>query len=198
MNVEESRAWFIFGSLALILLVATPTLGLFVRLPDVSDKFSEFWLLGPGRKAGNYPFNIVVNEIYQVYACVENHLGYSAYYRVLVKFRNQSQPLPVGSNSTRSPLPAIYEFNIFVRDGGVAEKLLRFEIIDVICSDTIMTVNKMSINEATPTINGSATWNAEGNGFFYQFFFELWLYNATVQRHDYNNRFVGFWVNITA
>ena len=198
MNVENYRGWFIVGILASILLAATPTLALFVRTPDVSEKFSELWLLGPNHKAEDYPLNVGANEIYTVYVSVGNRLGYSAYYRVLVKFCNQTLSLPLSSNSTPSPLPALYEFNIFIRDDGISENLFHFELLDIDRSDEILAVNKMSINGATLAVNRTTIWDVEGNGFYFQFFFELWLYNASVLRFQYHNRFVGFWLNITA
>jgi len=93
VDIVEYRGLFVVGSLVLILIMAAPTLGLFIRIPDGSERFSEVWLLGPEGQAENYPFNVSVNESYYVYVGVGNHLGRSAYYRIYVKFRNQTVPL---------------------------------------------------------------------------------------------------------
>lgn len=198
MRVEEYRDWFMVGSLALMLAAATPTLALFVHLPSGSESFSELWLLGPGHKAEGYPFNVTVNGDYRVYVGVGNRLGYSAYYRVYVKFRNQTQPLPVDSNSTPSPLPPLYEFDFFVRDGEVWESLLNFRVLGVERSNDSMTVNSLSINGVAFGVNSTSLWDAEKNGFYYQLFFELWLYNMTSQGFQYHSRHVRMWLNVTA
>jgi len=197
MNVEVHRGWFIAGSLALMLTAATPALALFIRLPNGSERFSELWLLGPSHKAEDYPFNVRVNETYSIYAGVGNRLGYSAYYMVYVKFRNQTQPLPIDSNATPSTLHTLYEFNFFIRDGEVWETLLNFKILDAESSNESMSVNNLSINEIPSGVDSLSVWDEARNGFYYQLFFELWLYNMTSQHFQYHNRFVGIWLNVT-
>jgi len=199
MNVEEFRGWFIVGSLGLMLLAAAPTLALFIRLPNDSERFSELWLLGPGHKAEDYPFNVRVNEMCSVYVGVGNHLGSPAYYRIFVKFRNQTQPLTVASNATPSPLPELYEFDFFVRDSEVWEKLLNFRIVDVIRYDNYMIVNQLLVNEIVFQLSppSLAMWNSESSGFYYQLFFELWVYNMASQSFGFHNRLVGIWLNAT-
>lgn len=197
MNVEEYRGWFIAGSLVLMLAAATPTLALFIRLPSGSEKFSELWLLGSRHEAEDYPFNITVNENYKVYVGIGNRLGYSAYYRVYVKFRNQTQPLPVASNSTPSPLPALYEFNFFVKDSEIWEAPLNFKVLEITSSNDSMTVGSLSINDVTFLVNSLSAWDTERNGFYYQLFFELWSYNTTLQGFQYHNRYVRIWLNVT-
>jgi len=198
MNVKVYRDWFIVGTLALMLWAASPTLAIFIHLPSGSEKFSELWLLGPGHKAEDYPFNVRVNETYSIYVGVRNQLGYSAYYRVYVKLRNQTQPLPVASDATPSKLPALYEFNFFVVKGQVWETLLNFKILDIERSNDFMIVNNVSINDFPFRVDSISIWIMKMNGFYYQLFFELWLYNMTSQGFQYHNRFVGLWLNVTA
>jgi len=197
MNVEVYRGWFIAGSLTLMLVAATPALTLFINMPSGSERFSELWLLGPDKKAEDYPFNVRANETYRVYVGVGNHLGYSAYYRVYVKFRNQTQPLPVASNATPSTLPELYEFDFFVMDSAVWETLLKFKILDVQRSNGFMILKSLSINEVTYLIDGFSAWDSVRNGFYYQLFFELSLYNMTSRRFGFHNRFVSIWLNAT-
>lgn len=197
MNVSVYRGWFIVGSLIFMLLAAAPTLALFIRIPSGSERFSELWLLGPGHKAEGYPFNVRVNETYSVYVGVGDHLGYPAYYKIFVKFRNQTQPVPVDSNSTPSSLPGLYEFDFSVGDGDIWEMLLSFEIRRIESSGAFMTVDSLSINDVTFRVNSTSVWNAARSGFYYQLFFELWLYNMTSQRFQFHNRFVGIWLNFT-
>jgi len=194
----EYRGWFIVGSLVLMLVAAVPASALYVHLPSGSESFSELWLLGPGHKAEDYPFNVKVNDTYSVYVGVGNHLGYSAYYRVSAKFRNQTQPLPVASSSTPSFLRELYEFDFFVRDGAVWETLLDFRIAGIERLNDFVVLNSVSINEVPFGIGFVSIWDSVRDGFYYQLFFELWSYNMTSQSFQYNNRFVGLWLNMTA
>jgi uncharacterized membrane protein len=196
-KTEEHRSLFMTGSLILILIVAAPTLGLFIRIPDSSEKFSELWLLGPTRKAEGYPFDVQVDESYLIYVGVANRLGHSAYYRVYVKLRNQTQSLPTASNSSPGMLPPLYEFDMFVRDDEIWEKPLNFTILEVSTYDNSTLLKRLKINGVIFQINTFSIWDEEKNGFFYQLFFELWLYNMTASSFQYHNRFVGIWLNVT-
>jgi len=192
MNAEQHRGWFIVGSLALMLMVAAPTLALFVRLPSSSERFSELWLLAPHHKAEDYPFNVKNGAAFTVYVGVGNRLGYSAYYRIDVKFRNQTQLLPNSSSSTPSPLNSTYEFHLFLEDDKTWETPFVFSF-----QGEPMFISNITINDALFHVNRSSIWNQERKGFYYQLFFELWLYNMTSQGFQYHNRFVGLWLNVT-
>jgi len=196
-NIEEYRNLFMVASLILILIAAAPTLALFIRVPEGSEKFSELWLLGPERKAENYPFNVSVGESYSIYVGVGNHLGRSAYYIVYVKFRNETQQVPNFTMSEPSPLPPLYEFSFVVSDGDVWEVPLTFAFENVLFQQNFSLVQDISINGVVFPVNCSSAWNSDRNGFYYQMFFELWLYNMTSMRVHYHNRFVGLWLNMT-
>jgi len=198
MNLDEYRVVFVAGSLVLILIAAAPTLGLIVPFPSGSERFSEFWVLGPGHMAEGYPFNVVVNGSYSVFVGVGNHLGVSAYYLVCVKFRNQSEPLPNATVSEPSPLPSLYEYRAFVVDGGVWEAPLTFSVLKASRNDDSMFVDRLFINDVVFVVNSSARWDSEYKGFYFQLFLELWLYDTALQKFQYHNRFVGIWLNMTA
>ncbi|MGD8506062.1 MAG: DUF1616 domain-containing protein [Candidatus Bathyarchaeota archaeon] len=198
VKIEEYRSLFVAGSLVLILVAAVPTLSLFIQVPGSSETFSELWLLGPTRKADGYPFNIQANESYLIHVGVANHLGHSAYYRVHVKLRNQTQPLPTPSNSSPSTLPPIYEFDIFVGNGEIQEKPLNFIIPEISNYNSSILLKSMRINSIDFQANAFSTWDEEKNGFYYQLFLELWLYNMSSKSFGYHNRFVGLWLNLTS
>ena len=197
MNLEGYRTVFATGSLVLILIAGAPSLGLIMAFPGGSERFSELWLLGPAHMAEGYPFNVGVGEKYSVFVGVGNHMGSSAYYMVYVKFRNQSQPLPNATASEPSPLPPIYVFQFFVADGETWESLLVFEILDASVQGDSMFVGDVSINDMVFSVNSSSTWDQENNGFYYQLFFELWLYNMSSSSFQFHDRFVGIWLNAT-
>jgi hypothetical protein len=196
-KIEEYRGLFMTGSLILILIVAAPTLGLFIRIPDSSEKFSELWLLGPTRKAEGYPSDVQVDESYLIYVGVANRLGRSAYYRVYVKLRNQTQPLPTASNSSPSMLPALYEFDMFIGDGEVWEKPLDFAVLEALTANDTMLLKSVRMNGFVFQVDEFSGWDGERRGFYYQLFFELWLYNTSSSSFQYHNRFVGIWLNMT-
>jgi uncharacterized membrane protein len=197
MNIEVYRSWFIVGSLALMLVATIPALSVFVHIPHGSEQFSEIWLLDSSRRAEDYPFDVKVNETHSVYIGVGNHLGYSADYRVVVKFRNETQPLPVTANATPSALPARYEVNLFVKNSETSEELLEFRILDIERGNDTVVVKNLSIDNVTFQVDSFSVWNRAKKGFFYQLFFELWLYNMTSQSFQYHNRFVQLWLNMS-
>jgi uncharacterized membrane protein len=196
-KVEEYRGFFVAGSLILILIAAVPVLGLFIRIPEGSERFSELWLLDPFGKAESYPLNIQVGQSYLVRLGVGNHLGRSAYYRVYLKLRNQTQPLPTASSSSPSILPPLYEFDIFVKDHEIWERPLNFVILDASTNTNSTWLKRLEINGVIFQVDTLSTWDEKRSGFFCQLFLELWLYNMTLQDFQYHNRFVGIWLNVT-
>jgi len=192
VHIEEYRTLFVAGSLVLMLVAVAPTLSLFIRIPRGSERFSELWLLGPARTAENYPFNVSVNEECRLFVGVGNHLGSSSYYMVYVKFRNQTQQFPNSTTSEPSPLPPIYEFRFVLSDGEVWEAPLTFTI-----EGNSSLIQNILINDIVFPVNCTSTWDSDRNGFYYQMFFELWLYNLTSSSFQYHDRFVGIWLNMT-
>ena len=93
MSLEDYRILFIVATLGLSLVAASPALSAVVPFSGGSERFSEFWLLGPWHMAEGYPFDVGVGEEYSVFVGVGNHMGCSEYYVVYVKFRNSTQPL---------------------------------------------------------------------------------------------------------
>jgi len=197
MNLEEYRTVFVTGSLVLMLIATAPTLSLIIAFPRGSERFSELWLLGPNHMMEDYPFNVEVNQTHRVFVGVGNHLGDSAYYIVYVKFRNRTQPLPDMSSSEPSPLPPLYEFQFFVEDGETWESLLMFEILDAAVRGDSVFVGGVAIDGVAFSVDCFSVWDSEDSGFYYQLFFELWLYDVALQSFRYHDRFVGIWLNMT-
>ena len=198
MNLEEYRTVFAVTTLGLILMAAFPTLSLVVPFPRSAERFSELWVLGPNHMAEDYPFNVRVGEEYSVFVGVGNHMGSSSYYVLYVKFRNQTQPLPNATASEPSPLPPLYEFQAFVVDGETWEAPLTFEFLEVSRFENSCLVRRVMINDVVFWVDSSSSWDSENNGFYYQLFFELWLYDVTLRGFRFHNRFVGIWLNVTA
>lgn len=199
MNLEDYRTVFASVSLVLILVAAFPGLNVVISFPRSVERFSELWMLGPEHTAEGYPFNVTAGEGQgPVHIGVRNHMGDSQYYLVYAKFRNQTQPLPDVLASEASPLPPLYEFRFFLEDGEMWETPMSFVVNDVVFKGNISLVGLISINDHVFPTNLSSAWNSERDGFYYQLFFELWLYGGNLQGFRFHNRFVGIWLNVTA
>jgi len=196
LRLEDCKVVFASVGLIGVLLFASPMLGLVLRLPG-GERFSELWVLGPGHIAEDYPFNVGADVNYLVYVGVGNHMGCSAYYVVYVKFRNQTESLPNATVGTPSPLPPLFEFRVFVEDGRSWEAPLRFSFSNVSFSENRSFVGSLMMNGVTFNVDKSASWDSENNGYYYQLFMELWIYNVEFQAFEFHNRFVWLWLNMT-
>ncbi len=198
MKFQDYRVLFQVVTLAFVLLAASPALSLVLSFPSGGERFSELWLLGPNHMAEDYPFNVQTGESYSLFLGVGNHLGYSAYYLVHAKFRNQTQPPPNASSSEPSIVPSVYEFQFIVTDGDVWETAITFEILNISIQADTLIFDSVSINHRTFQVGSSSIWDSENNGFYFQLFFELWLYNRAESSFQFHNRFVGIWLNMTS
>lgn len=197
MKFQDYRTVFQVSSLALVLLAASPALSIMISFPNRGESFSELWLLGPDHMAENFPFNVQVGEEKGVFLGVGNHLGNSAYYRVYVKLRNQTQPLPDINRIAPSSRPSIHEFQFILADGDFWERPITFEILDASLEGDSMNVKKVSINNRITQVDCSSRWDTENSGYSFQLFFELWAYNSENSTFMFHDRFVGIWLNIT-
>lgn len=182
--------------LVIVSIVLLPALNL-LGIPKNEETFSELWLLGPEHKAENYPFNVSVNEDYTLYVGVGNQLGESSDYAVYVKFGNQTQQLPNSTTAEPSPLLPLYEFRFVLSDGKVWEAPLTFAIEYILLQQNLSLVQSVSINGMVFPVNYISTWDSDRNGFYFQMFFELWLYNTTSSNFQYHNSFVRLVMNMT-
>ena len=196
LKLEDYKVVFASVGLIGVLLFASPTLGLVLRLPG-GEKFSELWVLGPGHMAEDYPFNVKANDNYSVYVGVGNHMGSSAYYVVYVKFRNQSEPLPNATDGTPSPLPPRYEYRVFLQDGKTWDAPLTFSFSDVSFFENRSWVAGLVINGVAFSVNKLALWDVNNTGYYYQLLIELWIYGVESEDFVFHNRFVGIWLNMT-
>jgi len=194
MNLRDYRNLFVVCSLGLSFLAFTPVLYGFVPL-FVGESFSELSILGPGHLAKDYPFNVRANVEESLYVAVGNHMGESTYYRVNVKLRNQTQSF--ASDTVPSMLDPLYEFSVFLLNGEKWEKLIRFKFLEISREVNSVRVRKLMVNDVIFIVDYSSEWDSENNGFYFQLFFELWLYDTTLRSIKYNERSVGIWLNMT-
>jgi hypothetical protein len=197
MQLDDCKVMFCVVGLAGVLLLASPTLSFVWHLPG-GERFSEFWILGPGHMAEDYPFNVKADELYSIYVGVANHMGSSSYYTAYVKFRTQSEPLPNVTAGTPSPLSPLYEYRAFLEDGATWEVPLTFSFSGVSFFNNQSLVTSLTVDDHAFGVDKSASWDGENNGYYYQLFLELWIYQVGSDAFEFHNRFVGLWLNMTS
>lgn len=198
LNLEDYRVLFTGVSLIFLLMTSFPGLSVIVSFPKDEESFSELWLLGPERMAEGYPFNVQTGAIQgPVYVGVGNHMGRSEHYMVCAKLRNQTQPIPNATTSEPSSLPPLYEFQFFLAEGETWEAPVAFIIEHASFETNSSLVASLSINDHVFPVDLSSSWDSHQNGFYYQLFFELWLYGPDLQEFQFHDRFVGIWLNMT-
>jgi len=195
MNFEDYKMAFLSATLISILIVSSPTIALL--LPATGERFSELWVLGPNHMAEDYPFNVSEGKKYQIYVGVRNHLGDLAYYAVYVKFRNQTQGPPNATSVQPSEQPSICEFRAFVTNGENWETPVAFTLSQVTFLNRTVLIKRIVVNGVGFPVDYRSKWDSTEKGFYFQLFFELWLYDVALSRFSFHNRFVGIWLNIT-
>jgi len=105
--------------------------------------------------------------------------------------------LPNATAGTPSPLSPLYEYRVFLRDGGTWEAPLTFSFSEVSFFNNQSFVESLVINDVVFSVDKLALWDGENNGFYYQVFMELWIYNAGSDDFEFHNRFVSLWLNMT-
>jgi hypothetical protein len=199
MRLSDHRKAFAVASLMLILIAIFPTLFLMIHLPSQHEPFSELWLLDLEHTTKYYPFNVTINQIQgPLYLSVSNHMGYSQYYLVHVKFGNQTDQLPNRTLAVPSPLSSIYEFQFLIADGGVWETPLTFSITNGIIEGNSTHVRGFSVNNMPSILDCLSEWDPKRLGYYYQLLFELWIYNTHLKQFVYHNRFVEIRLNVTS
>jgi len=76
--------------LAITILIAVVALIYVIVTPKVGEKFTEFYLLGPGGKASDYPRNLSINESGDIIIGVVNHEYKDKDYTVEIWLINQT------------------------------------------------------------------------------------------------------------
>lgn len=193
--LNDYKTVFIAAELIGVLVCCIPSVMVFVRLPP-GETFSELYVLGSEHMMEDYPSNVTSGVDYLVYVGVVNHLGNAAYYEVLVKFRNETDPLPNSTSMTPSALSPLYTYRVFLDDNGTSEVPLTFSFSSTSFSGGQSTVGSLTINGVQSLVDKSSSWDAVNSGYYYQLFVELWVYGPASDGFTYNNRFVSLWLKL--
>jgi hypothetical protein len=226
VNLTQYKALFFLVTAILALLTASPALQRILVYPQ-TEFFTELSLLGPGHLAENYPYNITSGENYSVFLGVSNKLGSCAYYKVEVKFRNETQSAPDSFSHTPSSLSSLFNFNLFVADEEGLEMPVNF-VFNYTFRDVARTVysnvtvagglgqnatieqraeninllqanfESLKLNGQVLNLQGYSDWNPVNRVFYGNLVFELWIYNSTIGSFQYNQRSVDLKLNMTS
>ena len=197
MKLEDYRIILMAVGLIGTLLIATPALGMVVRLSG-GEAFSELYLLGPEHMAENFPFNIASGQNYSVYVGAGNHMGSSAYYLIYVKFGSSIDLLPNATTGAPSPLQPLFEYRFVLEDGATFESPLSFSVVNASFSSNRSVVKTVDVNGVSFDVDKQVAWDTEQEGFYYRLLVELWSYNSQSNNIEYNSRFVYLQLNLTS
>jgi hypothetical protein len=227
VDLKQYKALFVVVTVVLALLVASPALQRILVYPR-TEFFTEFSMLGSEHMAENYPHNITNGENYRVFLGVSNKLGSCSYYRIEVKFRNQTQSAPNSFSGIPSSLPSLYGLNVFVADKESLEIPVSFsfnysfrDVARTVYTNvtvpgepgqnatierradnvTLLQANFDNLNFNGETLNMRGTtsdWNSQTNLFYGNLIFELWIYNNTFGSFQYDQRFMDLKLNMTS
>ena len=196
MQLKNYRILFISITLIGVLLFASPTIALLISAPT-GEHFSVIYMLGQDHTLGNLPFNVKAGVIYSVYLGVTNYMGSSNYYMCSVKIASQNDPLPDPILGKPSSLPTLYQYKTFLANGGTWEVPLTFEVNNINFANGASTLSDISINGLDYSVNKASVFDSSRNGYYYNLFVELLLYNSTLNSLIYNSRFVTLNLNVT-
>ena len=193
MHFDDFKLVYVLTCFGLGLIILSPTLAMVVRIPG-GERYSELWILGAGHMAEDYPFNVKPHEVYQVFLGVTNHMGDLQYYKVYVKLGSQTESSPNAVNGTPSVLDPVFEHQLFLRDGEAWERQVSFSFADVSFEGNSCKISNFVMDGHVLNVDKLLIWDNEGDGFYCQLFFELWIYSNTASGFQYHNRFVRFWL----
>lgn len=86
MKIDSLISYIIIA----VIIVASIGVIYIIINPSPSERFTEFYLLGPDGKAGNYPNNLTSNENGTVVIGIVNREGTPTNYQLLIKLNNNT------------------------------------------------------------------------------------------------------------
>ncbi len=181
---------FVFIGFIAVLLIFVPPIESLIYVP-CSESFSEIGLIGPEHTTSGYPYHVSQGVEYSIYVDVGNHMGRSMYYRVLVKFQNSSESLPGASEGDPSSSPALYSYDIFLKDGQVWEDSLTFSFANATFGQNMSLIDRMNINGSWKDVGKNTAFDNATGEYRYNLLVELWIYDVPSDTFVYHNRYVS-------
>jgi uncharacterized membrane protein len=196
MNFQHLKLIYVGICALLCFLILAPNI-MSGKFFAQSENFSELWILGPNHVAEGYPSIVSPNKLYKIYLGVGNLMGDLEYYTVYVKLGNQTEILPNNEGGLPNPLEPVFEYRLFLRDNETWEREVSFSFEQVSFEGNVSRVSRLIIDGHSVDIDEIAVWDTKGNEFYYQLFFELWIYNSTASSFEFHNRSVGLRLNMS-
>ena len=88
MNTKLSRLETVV--LAICLVIAVGFTVYIATAPKMGERFTEFYILGPGRTASEYPTNLTLGETGRVVLGVVNHEFENVSYRIIIQLEDKT------------------------------------------------------------------------------------------------------------
>lgn len=190
MNLRQYKVLIIVVAATVALFAASPSLSQLLASTQ-TDHFTELSLLGPNHDTKTYPYSIKSGQSFTLYLNIDNHLGSTGYYMVRVKFRDQTGSAPNSFDKTSSSMPSLWDIKAVVDN----DKSLEIPLTITLIYGSPSTLSGIRINGSL--VGTSIAISNSSDGYFGNLFFELWLFNDTTQAYEYNQRYVGIWLNLT-
>lgn len=76
--------------LIIILIIAVSATVYIIVNPNPGEKFTEFYILGPDGKAGNYPTNLTEGQTGSLIVGIINHEQSETAYNLMIKLNNET------------------------------------------------------------------------------------------------------------
>jgi hypothetical protein len=168
---------------SLAVAILAPSLIMLFPQPD-GQQFSEFWLLGHGHSAQDYPSNVSVGSTYKVYLDVQSHWRYLAYYSINIRLENTTTPL--GNMSSQASDQPLMKFKLFLEQNTKWEKDVDFSFENVSFTGNSSLVSGFTINGRKITVDKSSSFDEGTSAYRYRLIFELWTYNFAESMLEYN------------
>ena len=196
MGLQQYKMLLLVVTIVSALFVASPALQQLLLVYPQTEHLTEFSLLGPYHNA-TYPYNVTVGKNYRLYLDVGNRLGSCAYYLIQVKFRNQTQSAPDSFNHTSSNQPSLGNISFFVADKETLELPIDISFQYKLGENkTELDMQNIILNGAVLKANTPIAWDSQRKGFYGNLFFELWIFNDTLNVFQYHQRYVSLWLKM--
>lgn len=91
-------------SLIIVIIIAIPLTTYVILKPKESEKFTEFYILGPNGTASDYPTNLTLGQAGNVNVVIVNHEQITTNYHLLIKLNNvtlKNEDLTLSNNEKK-------------------------------------------------------------------------------------------------
>jgi hypothetical protein len=153
--------------------------------------FFQVWITDSNGSVLGPVLPVSSNQSYLITLGVQNTMGYIEYCRLSTRF--QSAPLANVSTSSEK----LKDFQFFLLDNETWTKNISF-MVDSTTEDGMIRIHGIGLDDSYFTANLTSTFDSSQNGFFWQFRFELWAFNASSNGFYFTNTWASSaFLNIT-